>query len=183
MLTSDGQIDRKGRIRVRKLISAMAIAAATVMAVPANATTFVNNVDAGSDSIDFGNSKNYYKGFTDDFLFRIEESGYVSAFVGSFALPSLDVVLHNVLFDSKPLTKVSTGALELWTLDSTKVDAGNHWLRVTGYYGQKGGSYAGTFNFGAAAVPEPAAWAMMIAGFGLVGAAMRRRTKVTVNYA
>jgi hypothetical protein len=28
-------------------------------------------------------------------------------------------------------------------------------------------------------VPEPASWAMMIAGFGLVGAAMRRRTAVT----
>jgi len=29
---------------------------------------------------------------------------------------------------------------------------------------------------GAGAVPEPASWAMLIAGFGLVGAAMRRRT-------
>ncbi|MFD1612386.1 PEPxxWA-CTERM sorting domain-containing protein [Sphingomonas tabacisoli] len=34
-------------------------------------------------------------------------------------------------------------------------------------------------NFEAAAVPEPATWAMMLGGFGLVGAAMRRRsTKV-----
>jgi hypothetical protein len=33
------------------------------------------------------------------------------------------------------------------------------------------------------AVPEPAAWALMIAGFGLVGASMRRRTKVAVTYA
>jgi PEP-CTERM motif len=33
---------------------------------------------------------------------------------------------------------------------------------------------------GLSAVPEPAAWAMMIAGFGFVGAAMRRRvTKVS----
>lgn len=32
-------------------------------------------------------------------------------------------------------------------------------------------------------VPEPATWAMMIAGFGLVGGAMRRRTKVRVTYA
>ncbi len=33
------------------------------------------------------------------------------------------------------------------------------------------------------AVPEPAAWAMMIGGFGLVGASLRRRrTKVTVSY-
>lgn len=33
------------------------------------------------------------------------------------------------------------------------------------------------------AVPEPATWAMMITGFGLVGGAMRRRNKVTVSYA
>jgi hypothetical protein len=35
----------------------------------------------------------------------------------------------------------------------------------------------------AANIPEPATWAMMIAGFGFVGAAARRRTKVQVTYA
>lgn len=33
------------------------------------------------------------------------------------------------------------------------------------------------------AVPEPASWAMMIAGFGLAGAALRRRQRVSVSYA
>lgn len=32
-------------------------------------------------------------------------------------------------------------------------------------------------------VPEPASWALMIAGFGFVGAATRRRSKVRVTYA
>ncbi len=36
------------------------------------------------------------------------------------------------------------------------------------------GSGSGTFNI-SPAVPEPATWAMMIAGFGMVGASMRRR--------
>jgi PEP-CTERM motif len=31
-------------------------------------------------------------------------------------------------------------------------------------------------------VPEPASWAMMIAGFGIAGAAMRRKTSVKVSY-
>ena len=31
-------------------------------------------------------------------------------------------------------------------------------------------------------VPEPASWALMIAGFGLVGGAMRRRARITVAY-
>ncbi len=33
------------------------------------------------------------------------------------------------------------------------------------------------------AVPEPASWALMIGGFGLVGFAMRRRAKVAVRFA
>jgi hypothetical protein len=39
-----------------------------------------------------------------------------------------------------------------------------------------------TFNgqFGAGAIPEPATWAMMIVGFGLVGGAMRRRTRLNI---
>lgn len=35
------------------------------------------------------------------------------------------------------------------------------------------------FFFGGSAVPEPAAWALMIGGFGLVGAAMRLRRRRT----
>jgi hypothetical protein len=42
-----------------------------------------------------------------------------------------------------------------------------------------------SFSAATAAVPEPAAWAMMILGMGAVGFAMRRRSKVTtrVSYA
>ncbi len=38
-------------------------------------------------------------------------------------------------------------------------------------------------NIALAAVPEPATWAMMIGGFGLVGAAARRRVRTSVAYA
>ncbi|MES2289998.1 MAG: PEPxxWA-CTERM sorting domain-containing protein [Pseudomonadota bacterium] len=34
-----------------------------------------------------------------------------------------------------------------------------------------------------AAVPEPATWAMMIGGFGVMGVAMRRRRRTTVSFA
>lgn len=33
------------------------------------------------------------------------------------------------------------------------------------------------------AVPEPATWAMMVGGFGLVGASLRRRTRAAASYA
>jgi hypothetical protein len=33
------------------------------------------------------------------------------------------------------------------------------------------------------AIPEPATWAMMLGGFGLLGAAARRRSRTTLTYA
>jgi hypothetical protein len=38
-------------------------------------------------------------------------------------------------------------------------------------------------NAGPAAVPEPATWAMMLGGFGLIGAASRRRQQTRITYA
>ncbi len=38
-------------------------------------------------------------------------------------------------------------------------------------------------NLAATAVPEPATWALLILGFGLVGGAMRRRTSVKLAFA
>ena len=51
-----------------------------------------------------------------------------------------------------------------------------------GHPGGTGGSRWGTFIARistAPAVPEPATWGMMIAGFGIIGASMRRRARVT----
>lgn len=45
------------------------------------------------------------------------------------------------------------------------------------------GSLTFTYTPGGAAVPEPASWALMIAGFGLIGAASRRRVRTSVTFA
>lgn len=39
------------------------------------------------------------------------------------------------------------------------------------------------FVSAAGAVPEPATWGMMILGFGMAGASMRRRRRTTITYA
>ena len=50
--------------------------------------------------------------------------------------------------------------------------------------GQNGFSVFDDVTYASGAIPEPAAWALMLAGFGLVGGAMRRRqTSVRVTYA
>ena len=48
--------------------------------------------------------------------------------------------------------------------------------------GVPGGSNTAVYTLGSAtvpAVPEPATWAMMVGGFGLLGATMRRRARLT----
>jgi len=47
----------------------------------------------------------------------------------------------------------------------------------SGAYSLNGATGSGTFHV--AAVPEPASWALMLGGFGLVGGAMRRRSAAT----
>lgn len=44
--------------------------------------------------------------------------------------------------------------------------------------GGDGNDYVGNFRISAAAVPEPASWAMMLGGFGMLGLATRRRRTV-----
>ena len=66
------------------------------------------------------------------------------------------------------------GALFIGDVQAHSVPLGNNGL-------VEGGQL---FFLSNAGVPEPASWAMMIAGFGIAGAAMRRKAKVstTVSY-
>lgn len=169
---------------MRKLLLACGIAAVAIAAAPASATTYINSVDAGSDTIAFGQSNSYFKGFGAVYRFDVPTAGFVDLVVSSLATPLKDVKLTSVLWNNTPITKVSSGILDLWTLNDGHAWTGRNYLTIHGYWGAEGGSYTGQFAYGtAASVPEPAAWAMMIAGFGLVGAAMRRRTAMKVSYA
>ncbi len=49
-----------------------------------------------------------------------------------------------------------------------------------GYYDNSGATGLGTFTLTAAAVPEPASWALFVAGFGVVGYGMRARREHSV---
>lgn len=67
---------------------------------------------------------------------------------------------------------VSTGVGSGWSEGTFKGAVDN--------VGYTFGQTSETFNFEVSAVPEPATWAMMIAGFGLAGAALRRRSKAVL---
>lgn len=59
---------------------------------------------------------------------------------------------------------------------------GGSYQDFLGNRGKLGTDFAFTLT-GTAGVPEPSAWAMMLAGFGMIGLAMRRREKVSVRFA
>lgn len=65
------------------------------------------------------------------------------------------------------------------------IGAGNSTLTILPWPGQAPDYYRGNliaFTPGVAAVPEPAAWALMVSGLAAVGASMRRR-KTVVSFA
>jgi len=179
VLTEDTGVHhmRKVAVAFGAAVSALAVTA------PASAATFLLNVDQPTDLVHFGNTTNKYKYFSDFFNFSLPKQGIVDIKISSFAnRPWLDVVLTKVKLDGNLLTQLASGPHEIWTGKDLFLSEGSHQLYVYGRSGSRGGTYAGDLSY--TAVPEPAAWAMMISGFGLVGAMMRRRrTKLSVHYA
>lgn len=163
-----------------KYLAAFGLATAAIASAPAQAATFMLDVGPDVSSTFFGNSSKTSGAFSDVFKFSVPQ-GSVSAFVGSIALSAkLNVALNHVDLDGVTLFHQDlSGYEEKWSLADTLVGGGDHKINVSGTWGTKGGSYSGTLNF--APVPEPATWAMMIGGFGLVGGAMRRRSRKFVT--
>ena len=139
-----------------------------------------------------------------DLGFEIGASGITAFIPGRNGQPGFNTVLDPSLysvFASGNVVEVAlsnslfTGAIPtlIYYPGQTFPGAGDAiTLRISQTFGYSaaGGATYGPDRLGAitiggnadSAVPEPATWAMMIAGFGLVGGAMRRR-KVSVAFA
>jgi PEP-CTERM motif len=108
----------------------------------------------------------------------VRRSNDVSAFLNSTALGT--VVVNNSITRTNAITSLSGTGLTVLAGDVLA-------FRFTPTAGQNFGSLAGiglTVNFTpriTCAVPEPASWAMMLLGFGLVGSTMRRRAATRVS--
>jgi hypothetical protein len=130
--------------------------------------------------------------FTDMFTFTLPTtglgSGTVTTSASLFQSPNdLDFTSVFINGTMAALTKLDGGLFEVAFANSLPITAGQlNTLTVNGV-SRGGGAYGGQLSFipSAAAVPEPATWAMMILGMGAVGFAMRRRSKVrtTVKFA
>ncbi|MFS0736897.1 PEPxxWA-CTERM sorting domain-containing protein [Sphingomonas sp. 1P06PA] len=130
--------------------------------------------------------------------FSVDTSGSYSLEITATGFPDGDsyLSLYSGSFDaSDPLTNLiavdDDSGTDLLSLINFTLTAGTSYIAVvTSFDNGVFGTYDLTISgpgaitlAGGPAVPEPAAWALMIGGFGMVGGAMRRRQTVKVTYA
>jgi len=166
-------------------IASSPAAAATIVHVgtlpPANPYFFLASGNPFSSSItaDFGATiAGPSTPFDDIFEFTIPQNGTGSGSLStSFSAPTNQLTISEVLINGMmhPLTSTS-GGQSLSVNGIPIADGVMNTIEVTGTTSSANvaATYTGTATF-AAAVPEPASWAMMIAGLALVGGTLRRR--------
>mgnify|MGYP000854143153 CR=1 FL=1 len=128
------------------------------------------------------NSDNFYLGYSFGSNVTMLNYGYNFANLGA----SDQVVLPSVTTTGVSTSYVIAGAQGFgsYSIFFTAGNAGSLKFFVGTNSGDNIGPLVDNVSLNLAnRVPEPAAWAMMLAGFGLVGAAMRRREKVAVAFA
>lgn len=167
---------------MNKFFLAASVATAAVMgASAASAATFPITVTEGTNF--FGNTGlSNGTDLSDTFTFTLDSAAYANASAVTVSLfGKQDVDFSSITLDGYSFTKLLGDPLETWFLDATLLTPGLKSLvlnyNVSGTSEGQLASYSGTINI--AAVPEPATWLTMIAGFGLVGFQLRRaRNKV-----
>lgn len=142
---------------------------AAAIGMTANAI-YVWGVDRGKGTAGFGASLGLDKVLFDSVIvLRPDGTGLVNLIPGATALAAGSVTISG---------NTITGTIPIALLPGNGFTAGHYgfnlWPRLNSAGVANIADFApdnGTFR----AVPEPASWALMIAGFGLVGTTMRRR--------
>jgi hypothetical protein len=117
--------------------------------------------------------------FDDMFEFTIPQNGTGSGSLStSFSSLANELTISQVLINGVAHALTSSSGGQSLTVSGIPILNGMlNTIEVKGVTSASdvAATYTGTATFSAAAVPEPASWALMIGGFGLIGAAMRRR--------
>ena len=170
------------------LLGAATTLAALAIAPAATAATFmpgdpqfqVSFLPNGTISANIGNS-GITADFTDTYAFTLLTNGVGSGNVSAnFSTGTGNsIFLTSVTINGKPITITKIGGnLTVAGGDGISLLSGLNNIVISGT--AKGNvAYGGSITFVPNAVPEPATWAMMLVGFGMVGSAMRYRRRAT----
>jgi hypothetical protein len=172
-------------MNVKKTVLALsATVAALALAPAANAAVVDPIILSGNPLTDSFGGTVSGGAFSDVFNFTLPSNGTGTSLVSSIALSEIgepgDLEFTSVILDGVYSFDVVNGFISAAGLGKTWLNAGAHSLVVSGT-SIGSASYGGNFNV--APVPEPATWALMIAGLGVVGMAMRRRSSAKRNVA
>jgi len=154
---------------------APAFAVTALAAVPAQATTFAGNgaVTVVNGTGSFYDSAIPSGAFTDVINYTVPSQGTADLDIIYFRFAVSRITGLTATFNGTPLNFMQVGNSFAGTL-TTAVSQGPQTLEISGI-SSGNGSYAG--NVGFSPVPEAATWAMMIAGVGIAGIALRRRRR------
>lgn len=138
-----------------------------------------------SITANFGNGFSSALSFDDSFVFTIPtQSGVGSGSIStSFSSPANKLTISSLYINGTLYNVPATMNGQSLSVGGIPIFAGVlNTIRVVGTTSALGGTYSGTATF-AAQIPEAATWAMMVGGFGAIGAATRRRRKTAVTFA
>jgi hypothetical protein len=154
---------------------------ATVIGNSPQTLTLTNNAGFFGDVLGINNKGNT---FADKFTFSVTGAtgmnlNAIISSISSSASTGLDITglalygANNTLVSTGKM--MQTGSIDVWTLSTNNLTAGNYYLQVSGSMMSAGAaSFGGAISM-AAPVPEPETYGMMLGGLGLLGFMARRR--------
>ena len=175
----------------KTLIAAIVLASASFGSSAVMAQTVIGNSPQELELVDnagfFGDvfgANNKGATFADQFTFSVTGTiGHnLDAIISSISrtadvglnITGLDLFQGDTLVTSGSM--VSTGQMDVWTISSSNLMAGDYYLRVSGnMVSDTAASFGGAIML--APVPEPETYGMMLGGLGILGFLARRRKK------
>jgi len=155
---------------------------ATCMTAPANAT----DIPIAFDGSYGGWDQLITAAGTYRFTFTVPGSGTASASATNASVHASNLNVTSLKFDGLiDFTQTGFGSTKSWEANDLSIVGGAHFIEAVIGNPTPSGHLAGTVAFDAGPVPEPASWALMLGGFGLVGGTLRaasRRGKTEVSF-
>lgn len=183
---------------MNKLCVIGALAAITAIAAPVSAAVIivplgvivVPPTQTTSPGVIFpadGASSGYYEFFVSQAHTLTVSSFTNSSIGGTGAFDFSDIGLYQGLGTGGTLLQTGSvsarvGGTQTASLDLYELGVGNYTIAYSGTVTGSPAGVGSNITFAAGTVPEPASWAMMLGGFGLMGTALRSRRKAVVSF-